>query len=321
MISACGPVDTSIMTPAGPAASRINSIWWVLLIVATLIFVFIMSLLAIALFKSPEADESDDNPDTGVFMGNLTFVVINGVVMPAVVLTGIVIMSLTAIQTLSLPQDAFTFTIEVTGHQYWWEFYYRDYDVTTANELHIPVDEPVRIILHTEDVIHSFWIPEIQGKMDMIPGQINETWIEASEVGQYEGICTEFCGLQHANMRFHVFAENRDDFEAWVAQQQQPAPAPQNDLIERGWQVFQNEGNCAECHAIRGTNATGALGPELTHFASRLTIGAGTVPNTEGHLSGWIIDSQSIKPGSLMPPIELSGEDLEALVAYLQTLE
>jgi cytochrome c oxidase subunit 2 len=282
-----------------------------------------MSLLAIALFHEPDNHEvdTDDNPDTGAFMGNLTFVVANGIVMLGIVLTGVIVLTISGIHAISLPQDAFPFTIEVIGHQYWWEVNYPDHNFVTANEIHIPVNEPIRIVLRTDDVIHSFWIPELQGKMDMIPGQVNETWIEANETGQFAGICAELCGLQHANMRFIVISHTRNEFDTWVTHQQQAATVPQSDIIQEGWRVFQDEGTCAECHAINGTNATGTLGPDLTHFASRLTLGAGTIPNKEGHLSGWIIDSQSIKPGSLMPPIPLSGEELEALVSYLYTLK
>jgi cytochrome c oxidase subunit II len=316
--------ETSILTPMGPAANRIRLIWWILFFAAAGVFTFVMVLLAIALFTQPkpnETNDTDNNPDTGPFMGNVTFVIMNGVVMPAVVLAGVILVTITGMEALSIPEDDVPFTIEVIGHQFWWEVYYPDHNFVTANEIHIPVNEPIRILLRAEDVIHSFWIPEIQGKMDMLPDQVNETWIEASQPGQYAGVCAEFCGLQHANMRFVVVARTADDFEAWVAEQQRPAPAPQGDIVQEGWRVFQEEGDCAECHTIIGTNATGTLGPDLTHFASRLTIGAGAVPNNEGHLYGWILDAQSIKPGSLMPPIALTGEQVEALVAFMYTLD
>ena len=316
--------ETSILTPMGPAAEHSRTVWWILFFAAAAVFVFVMVVLSIAQFRQPEAtnpNDADDNPDTGSFMGNITFVVMSGVVMPAVVLAGVIAVAVTGMEALSIPEDEVPFTIEVIGHQFWWEVYYPDHNFVTANEIHIPINEPIRILLRAEDVIHSFWVPELQGKMDLLPDQVNETWIEASYPGQYAGVCAEFCGLQHANMRFVVVARTPDDFETWVDQQQQPAPAPQGDIVQEGWRVFQDEGRCAECHTIIGTNATGVLGPDLTHFASRLTIGAGTVPNTEGHLYGWIIDAQSIKPGSLMPPIALTGEQLDALVAFMYTLE
>jgi cytochrome c oxidase subunit 2 len=324
LLTACSG-DTSILQPNGPAASQMRLVWWVLFGLAALMFVFTMTLLVIALRHTPEDDRipTDESPNTDEsFMGSLRFVFISGIGIPAVVLFIVIGLTLVSMQALRVPEDETAMTIEVVGHQFWWEVRYPDYDVTTANEFHIPINTPVKLELYTDDVIHSFWVPELQGKMDMIPGIRNETWLEASRPGTYEGICTEFCGLQHANMRFFVTAQSQENFDTWMQEQQRPARLPQDDdLLQRGWQVFQNEGRCAECHAIRGTNATGDLGPDLTHLAGREWLGAGVVPNTEGYLSGWVIDPQSMKPGVLMPAIDLDGDDLQALVAFLQTLD
>ncbi len=212
-------------------------------------------------------------------------------------------------------------TIDVEGNQWWWEAAYPGYDEVTANEIHIPAGEPVLVRLASLDVIHSFWVPELAGKLDLVPGQINELWIEAAEPGVYFGQCAEFCGVQHALMAFHVVADPPEEFAAWIAEQQEPAEAPLADsLVERGRDVFLSAG-CIQCHTVRGTQATGQLGPDLTHLASRDWIAAGTLENTVGNLEAWISDPQAIKPGAKMPPTELDSEELQALVAYLQSLE
>jgi cytochrome c oxidase subunit 2 len=198
---------------------------------------------------------------------------------------------------------------------------YPDQEFVTANEIHIPTDQPVQVRLTSDDVIHSFWIPELHGKMDMIPGVTNTFWIEASEPGIYWGVCTEFCGIQHAKMAFPLVAKPAEEFAAWVESQQQPAPAPETELTQNGQEIFLNSA-CIYCHAVEGTNATGDLGPDLTHFASRLTLGAGAFENNMGNLSGWIVDPQQMKPGNLMPASsDLTGPELQALLAYLATLE
>jgi cytochrome c oxidase subunit 2 len=189
----------------------------------------------------------------------------------------------------------------------------------TANEIHIPVDVPVRLKLLSEDVIHSFWVPAIGGKTDMIPGQTNVTWIEATRVGTYRGVCAEFCGLQHARMAFVLVAKSAEDFAAWWDAQLLPAPEPTTDLIQEGLNTFTLR--CGACHAVRGTRAGGKLGPDLSHLMSRKTLAAGTLPNVIEHLSDWIADPQSIKPGNPMPEVDLSARELNAIVAYLGTLK
>lgn len=210
--------------------------------------------------------------------------------------------------------------IEVIGHQWWWEVRYPGNDFVTANEAHIPVGEEVTFRVTTEDVIHSFWVPPLGGKVDMIPGQTNELVLEADRSGTYTGRCAEFCGLQHAKMSFVVVAEERDDFDSWIAQQQRPASATASLSERAGEQVFLGSA-CVYCHAIEGTAASGRIGPDLTHLASRRTLGAGQVPNTRGNLAGWILDPQSIKPGNKMPPTNLDGPELQALLDYLESLD
>jgi cytochrome c oxidase subunit 2 len=174
--------------------------------------------------------------------------------------------------------------------------------------------------LTSEDVIHSLWVPELNGKADLIPGQSNRMTLYTDHAGEYQGACAELCGVQHAFMLFDVIAQPPDEFEQWVTQQQQPAPVPQDEIALRGQQIFLGSA-CVYCHAIEGTSASGVIGPDLTHLASRNRLGAGVIPNTRGNLAGWIIDPQGIKPGNLMPPMYLEGDDLQALLIYLETLQ
>jgi cytochrome c oxidase subunit II len=215
-------------------------------------------------------------------------------------------------------------TIELTGHQWWWEARYWDGSAqnifTTANEIHIPVGEPVTVQLKSQDVIHSFWVPNLTGKKDLIPGKVATLWLRADKPGLYRGQCAEYCGLQHAHMALYVIAESPEQFNAWLAQQRGAAVPPTAEAQQRGQQVFLNS-PCIMCHTIKGTPASSHVGPDLTHLASRMTIAAGTVPNTRGHLAGWVVDSQGLKPGNQMPPNNLSSDDLMALLDYLQSLK
>ena len=226
-----------------------------------------------------------------------------------------------ALDTLRSP-DALR--IQVTGNQWWWDVQYVTANpslrVTTANEIHIPVGRPIRFDLLSNDVIHSLWIPNLQGKIDLVPGRLNELWLQADRAGVYRGQCAEYCGLQHAKMALVVVAEPPADFERWLTGNRAPAPAPVTPEQQRGKDVFER-GPCAMCHNITGTLAGGRTAPDLTHIASRSTIGAGSVPNTRGYLAGWIADPQHIKPGNRMPSVGLNDEELQAVLAYLETLK
>jgi cytochrome c oxidase subunit II len=211
----------------------------------------------------------------------------------------------------------------VTGHQWWWEVRYDASDpdqiITTANEIHIPVNTRVQVRLRGADVIHSFWVPQLTGKTDTIPGQVNVSWLEAREPGRYLGQCTEYCGWQHAKMRLEVVAESRGDFERWRAQQLQPAPPPTNGAQARGRELV--EYRCGLCHRVGGTGAGSAVGPDLTHLESRRMIAAGVLSNQPGNVAAWIEDAQAIKPGALMPNQGLSAQELQDVVAYLESLK
>jgi cytochrome c oxidase subunit 2 len=286
------------------------------LAVAVCLVVFVLlgySLLRRRAQKAVPVGESTGGPGH-------RFILIAGGVIPAIVIFVLFGFTLRAMGAISEPEEEASLTIEVIGHQWWWEVAYPDHDVVTANEIHIPVGQTVLLRLSSDDVIHSFAVPELQGRMDLVPGHTNSLWIEASQPGEYWGQCAEYCGLQHAHMGLLVIATPEEEFQTWLEHQRAPAAAPADDLVFRGQQIFLGSA-CVYCHTVRGTNATSDTGPDLTHFASRRTIGAGTVPNTRGHLAGWVIDSQSIKPGNLMPPVYMDSGDLEALLAYLESLE
>jgi cytochrome c oxidase subunit II len=215
-------------------------------------------------------------------------------------------------------------TIEITGNQWWWHVRYQNSDASqilvTANEIHIPVGRPVLIRGRSNDVIHSFWIPNLHGKRDLIPSHITTEWIQADRPGVYRGQCAEFCGLQHAHMILYVIAEPEHEFKAWMKQQLQPSVAPADPVKQRGQQVFLNYA-CVYCHQIRGTTAAGQNGPDLTHFGSRRGIAANTLRNNLGNLAGWIVDPQSSKPGNHMATIAVQPEDLQPLIEYLESLK
>lgn len=252
-----------------------------------------------------------------VQQGNL-WIIYGGLVLPTLVLSIVFVFTLRSMQILAHDDDP-PLVIEIVGRLWWWEVRYPDYNIITANEIHIPVGFPIEFRLTSAEVIHSFWVPELHGKMDLIPGQTNTLQLQADQARTYRGICAEFCGLQHAKMHFLVIAQPADEFNQWLIQQQQPVSTPQDESILRGQQVFFEVG-CATCHAIGGTNAVSAFGPNLTHFASRQTIGAASLLNNRGNLAGWIVNAHSIKPGSHMPPMDIPAEDLHPLLDYLETL-
>jgi cytochrome c oxidase subunit 2 len=215
-------------------------------------------------------------------------------------------------------------TLKVTAHQWWWQIEYTDPEpsrlVRTANEIHLPVGAPALLELVADDVIHSFWVPNLHGKQDMIPGRTNEIRLQPLQIGRYRGQCAEFCGLQHAHMAIDVIVESQQDFNAWYERQLASAPPPSDARAMHGQQVFFTSA-CNMCHAIAGTDANGTVGPDLSHVASRLTLAAGTLPNDPGHMRRWLENPQRVKPGNRMPVVSLAAGDYDALVAYLGTLQ
>jgi len=327
LLTACDAAPYALRG-AGRAAVEINQLWWFMLIVGTLIYVGVMGLLVRAYLRKRRGLPTHEQRPVTAAAADLErasgsgprLIILGGIVMPAIVLAAVYAFTLETLWAISGQQRAEPLTIEVVGHQWWWEVRYPAQGIISANELYIPVGEPVRIELTSEDVIHSFWVPELHGKLDMIPGRTNSFWLEATEAGEYWGLCAEFCGIQHTNMLYLVIAEPAEEFDVWLQEQQRPPAAPTTDLARQGQQIFLDSA-CGSCHAIAGSDARGRLGPDLTHFASRRTLASGILENNLGNLSGWLINPQHIKPGNLMPSSDLSGPELQALLAYLKTLE
>lgn len=310
--------NQSALNPASPQAEGISTLWWAMFYVATIATIGTLAVLALGLWR---ARKGTAQPLQAT--GSRNLVLAAGVAIPLVVLVTLVGGSLMLGRNLSAEPPAGALNIDVTGWRWWWEVRYLDDDgrvlFTTANELHVPVGRPVAVTLRAADVIHSFWVPNLHGKTDMIPGHVNRMWFEAEAPGVFRGQCAEYCGHQHALMAFMVVAQPEPDFQNWLANQQQPAIEPQTAEARLGKRVFMR--SCSHCHAIRGTEADGELGPDLTHFGSRLTLAAATRPSTRGHISGWIADPQSIKPGNLMPAMGLESDELTAVTTYMESLK
>ena len=325
MFAASGSPAQSMMHPGGPAAAEIAWLWWIMLGTFTGVFILVMVLLLYGIFRRNSAVAASAS-ETGTIRnagaappwGRTGFIVAGGIILPVLVLTPLFVYSLTTSARLRMPEDALT--IRVTGHMWWWEVRYPESGIVAANEIYIPAGKPVRLELTSTDVIHSFWVPRLNGKRDMIPGIENAFWIQADQPGVYRGQCGEYCGTQHANMAFEVIALQSADFDAWLIAQTAKPPEPETSIIEHGLRVFLTAG-CVQCHSIQGIRAAGNAGPDLTHLGSRRMIGGALLPNTRGNLAGWIADPQAIKPGIKMPRTYLEADDLQALVSYLESLQ
>jgi cytochrome c oxidase subunit 2 len=317
LASACGG-NQNMFNPQGPAARSIATLGWVLLASGIVVYLIVMAAMVWALAR--KRHPSDDHPKTD---RTLTRTVAAAVVVTALTLVALTISSNVAGRGLVSPSGSGAITVDVVGHQWWWDFQYRDVTpsdiVNSPNELHIPIGVPVVLVAQSRDVIHSFWVPNLQGKRDLIPGQVTSIWLQADAPGVYRGQCAEFCGHQHANMALVVVAESMDRFQRWLQQQRRPAAEPVDDLQRRGRDAFL-QSSCVSCHTVRGTDAGSRFGPDLTHVASRRTIAAGTLPNTREHLGEWIGNPQSLKPGNRMPPNVVLAENREALLSYLRSL-
>ena len=304
------------LDPAGPFAEPVALLSWVLLGVSGAVLLLVLVALTLALFGPRSWRRRLGGPRL-VWAGGLAF--------PVVVLSALLIYGLGLTGRLSEAPAPGEMRVRVTGEMWWWRVAYLDGAgrevMQDANEVHIPVGRPVVFELDAADVIHSFWVPRLGGKRDMIPGRRNVLRLQADQPGVYAGQCAEYCGGPHALMGFVVVAHTPQSFEAWRAAQAAPAQAPVEHIAARGADVFAWAG-CGACHTVRGTDANGLAGPDLTHVGSRRTLGAGILPNNRGTLAGWIADSQAIKPGNRMPayPV-LQGRDLQALAAYLEGLK
>jgi cytochrome c oxidase subunit II len=321
LASGCADQEPGALAPRGTQATEIGWLFWFMVVLGTAVFVLVLALFALAARRRDARSRDDlEAIDEGAARRSTRLVIGGGIVLPVVILVPLTVMMLMVAERISPHAADDALEIEIVGHQFWWEVRYPGTDAVTANEIHIPTDTPVRFVMTTEDVIHSVWVPQLAGKIDMIPGQTTYLQLDATEPGEYAGYCAEFCGIQHARMRFLVIAHEPDEFESWLANEASPATEPASEAAARGREVFTEVG-CAACHAVRGTDADGVLGPDLTHLASRRTLGAATVPNERGQLGGWITDPQAVKPGNLMPPTPLTAGQLLDLLAYLEGLE
>jgi cytochrome c oxidase subunit 2 len=325
-VSSCGGIHNAI-NPAGPQAGNISDLWWLMFWVCTVVFVLVMIALMIGLKKATREEQLTtpvlDPPEESERRRRT--VVVSALVVTVIILFVFTVSSFLTGRSMSAElADKDGLTIEITGHQWWWEVRYLDVDAsnifTTANEIHIPVGVPVTFSLRSTDVIHSFWVPNLSGKKDLIPGKINTIWLQADKPGVYRGQCAEYCGLQHARMALWVVAEPLEQFNAWRQNQTQTSVTPTTDSQKFGQQVFLST-TCVMCHTINGTPAGSNIGPNLTHVGSRQMIAAASMTNTREHLREWIKDPHQFKPGTRMPANNLGEDQLQALLDYLQSLK
>ncbi len=328
-LAGCAGHQQSSVDPAGALSGKIAALWWFFLAVLSVIFIVVMIFTVLTLTRRQRGIgqgplEARHLPSEETER-KLTRIVAGATAATVLILFVLLVVSISTgkgIAEMENKQNGMV--IEVTGNQWWWHVRYANDDprliLTTANEIHIPVGRPVMIRGTSNDVIHSFWVPNLNGKRDLIPSRITTEWIEADRPGEFRGQCAEFCGLQHAHMALWVIAEPSDKFNQWMQQQLQSSVSPGDPVKQHGQQVFLNNA-CVFCHSIRGTTAAGQMAPDLTHFGSRKTIAAGTLPNTKGNLGGWISDPQSIKPGNHMATIALNSTDLDPLLDYLESLK
>jgi cytochrome c oxidase subunit 2 len=316
----------SAVDPAGTQAERIHGLWNLFLGVTTAVYLLVMAALGYAVLRRRPRAASDEPVTAPPVDRELRkgIAVTAAVLATAAILFVFLIADFVTGRRIDALGEGTAPIIRVTAHQWWWEVRYDDATAsnafTTANEIHLPVNRTVRIELESADVIHSFWVPNLHGKTDAIPGQTTRTYLRADREGVFWGQCAEFCGHQHANMRFLVVVEPEDQFQRWLAAQRLPAAEPSDEGQRRGQKVFLMN-TCVMCHTVGGTPAASRVGPDLTHVASRSRIAAGTLPMTRGHLAGWVTDPHGVKPGVRMSVNPLKPADLQALLDYLESLK
>lgn len=320
-LQACaGEYPQSALHPASDFAQRLDDlfrgiVWW-----ALGVFVVVEGLLIYAVVRFRDRGDPDGDPvgrpepvhgHTGLEIG--------WTLAPALILVAIAIPTIRTIFVVDNPPEEDALVVEVAAEQWWWEFRYPELGVVTANEAHVPVGRPVHFLLSSDNVIHSFWVPRLGGKRDVTPGRETDIWFTADSAGSYWGQCAEYCGIAHALMKFRVIAEEPEAFDAWVEAQRRPAVEPDSGLALQGRDLFMRSA-CIGCHRVAGTPAAGIVGPDLTHMGSRETIAAGILENTPENMAHWIQNPQEVKPGNLMPPLNLTDDQVTMLVAYLQSL-
>ena len=307
---------------SGSKAYPVIALTWGLLVISIIVVIIITALVVIGVTRRAARGNELLNIPVRPGVSGVRWIVI-GVGISTVALFGSIVWTMVVLADVNSPNQKPALTIEMTGQQWWWQARYLGNQpsriLTTANEIHIPVGKPVRVKLQSTDVIHSFWVPALTGKTELIPGLTNYTWLEASRPGVYAGQCSEYCGLQHAHMGLLVIAQKPADFKAWLDTQLKPAAAPASQVAMRGEKEFVNR--CGICHTVRGTEAHGILGPDLTHVMSRKMLASNTLRNTPANLAGWIANPQGQKPGTKMPNLPLSGQQLNDILTYVRTLK
>lgn len=317
----------------GPAASRISQLEWFMTILFLVVTFIMWALFAIAFYRR-RGSLSEHEPITAT--GGEAWIAIGGLIVPLIILTVLFVLGLGLLRDFPIHgmhgaghQNAMAHSMKpdilIVGHQWWWEIHYLNDDpskqVTTANELHLPLNKPVNIRVETRDVMHSFWIPALHGKVDLIPGMPNYIRVVGSQPGEFQGQCAEYCGEEHARMRLIAIVQPQDQYNAWLNAQLQPGHEPTSDDAKAGEKLFL-AGPCANCHTVRGTLAGGAVAPDLTHIGSRKMIASDVFPNNDAYLEAWITHAQSLKPGCQMPNItQYNGQQLGQLIAYLRQLQ
>jgi cytochrome c oxidase subunit 2 len=313
LLAGCNQMTPNTLSPESASGKDIATLTYTLfgILAGVLLVVWVWLFLAIKKFrKRPESEASQTR---GSFRGEMVWTIV------PLVIVG-VLFYLTLHTTAQIHGQKTSMSVTVTGHQWWWEFSYPQGNFKAADELHLPVDTGVAVNLLSADVMHGFWVPRLGGKVDCIPGHVNTMSITPTSTGIYLGECSEFCGGQHNKMRFLVVVQSAPDYAAWYANQQKPARPPTGALATAGAQLIANL-QCSSCHMIRGTSLQGAICPDLTHFGSRLSIAGDTLPNTPQNLRLWLKNPQAVKPGVIMPDIQLSDHQLDEVVAYLEGLK
>jgi cytochrome c oxidase subunit II len=316
LLSGCG--KQSILSDKSPQAHGISVLWWWMLGVAAIVFFGAVALLTIAWFTRRTPGLPFLGQRENVSQG---MVVVFGIAIPLAALIALFgVSDVYLVRQTSAPSPRSTaVTVDVIGHQWWWEVRYPGTGAVTANEIHIPVGTRVNVVATTADVIHSFWVPQLDRKIDMVPGMHNRVLLYSNTTGVFRGQCSQFCGFQHAHMSMYVFVQPRSAFHSWLTHMAAPASRPAGTQASAGQKLFMNA-QCASCHQIRGTPAAATVGPDLTHLQTRTSLASVTIPNNRAKLAAWIRDPQAIKPGDRMPDLGLSPGEVHELVAYLESL-
>jgi cytochrome c oxidase subunit 2 len=321
--------NQDVLNPAGDHAQLIHTLWWLFVIPLSVVYGLVLLFTGVAIGRSARKHGTSESPPPVIKTDpkreqRITRTVTTLVVLTIIALLALMLKDFLTDRSLHALADPNALKIKIVGHQWWWEVEYENPTPSnifkTANEIHIPVGQTVLLSLESHDVIHSFWAPNLSGKKDLIPGHPTTAYLRAEKIGTYRGQCAEYCGYQHANMRFLVVVESQKDFEQWLQSQRSPARTPEEPSELHGRDVFMGS-TCIMCHSITGTDAHASFGPNLTHIGSRQFIAGDSIPNTRGYLGGWILDSQHIKPGAHMPMHNLKPDELRALIDYLESLK